>query len=94
MLIHFLNGLGTNNLAYGEVMTDKIKGDPFPAITKDITFTLEKPLFTIGKVYAVSPDFQGRKELKSQTLADGSVKAVLPKELLKIYTIVILEKAR
>ena len=94
MLIHFLNGLGTNNLAYGEVMTDKIKGDPFPAITRDITFTLEKPLFAIGKVYAVSPDFKGRKELKSQTLADGSVKAVLPKELLKIYTIVILEKAR
>lgn len=94
MLIHFLNDLGTSNLAYGEVMTDKIKDDPLPAITQDITFMLEKPLFTISKVYAVSPDFKGRKELQSQTLADGSIKVVLPGELLKIYSIVILEKKR
>ena len=92
MLVHFLNGQGTSSLGPQEVMTADIKGDPFPPITRDITFTLEKTPFAIGKVYAVSPDFAGRKALPSQTLDNGNVKVILPKELLKIYTIVILEK--
>ena len=44
----------------------------------------------IKTAYAVSPDFTGRKPLQV-TYSGGKSKIILPKELLKSYTIVHME---
>ena len=90
-LVHFLNATGADWLKKGEVMTDVIPASVFPPIAKDIRFTLRQPARPVSQVYAVSPDFQGRKPLQWKQEANGAVSAVLPAGLLKVYTIVCLE---
>ena len=63
----------------------------FPAIERDISFTIKsaKP----AKVVAISPDFPDEKPLQfSCDASRGTVSVVLPKELLKAYTIVRIDR--
>ncbi|MBE6367164.1 MAG: hypothetical protein E7052_04560 [Lentisphaerae bacterium] len=82
--VHFFNAQ-TPWPAKGELLPMKIPADPFPALARDITFTL--PGKNVREVFAVSPDFAGRKQLAFRQ-ADKSVTVTLNKELLKAYTIV------
>lgn len=90
LLIHFLNGLGSSTLGKDDVMTADIAENCFPKLEADIHFSIECRNMTPGKVYAVSPDFEGRRNLEF-TLENGVLTATLPAELLDVYTIVILE---
>jgi hypothetical protein len=82
--IHFLNGGGAN-LKKGQPMTYAAPNPAWPALPKDITFTI--PCAKASEVYAASPDFQGRKPIPF-TIKDGRLTATLPKSLLHAYTIV------
>jgi hypothetical protein len=62
---------------------------PYPALQKDITFTLKG--VKNGQVIAYSPDFAGGKVLKS-TYSNGDLSVTLPKELLKTYTLIHVEQ--
>jgi len=87
-IVHLLNATG-GNVKYGTTLLGKSLAEAFPAIKEDIVVTL--PAMEIKQVYAVSPDFAGRKELKLQK--KGKVMSVtLPKELLKAYTIIWFKK--
>ena len=85
VLVHLLNGLATGNKK-GDYITAGFKGTPFPPLEKDITFTV--PAFGENEIFAVSPDFEGRKPLEGTYHDNGTVTVTLPKELLKGYTLV------
>ena len=55
----------------------------------DLLFTLN--VGAVKAAYAVYPDFEGRIPLLLIRNNDGKISFVLPKERLKIYTIVRLE---
>lgn len=82
--IHFLNG-AASNLNFGEKMPEYCPKIAWPPLSRDITFTI--PCDKATQVYAVSPEFKGRK-LLDFNVTDGKLTAKLPKELLHAYTIV------
>ena len=83
-VVHFLNATG-RDIAVGEKMKPDAPKDPFPALEKDVVFTIVG-----GKsATAYSPDFGfGGRSLAARRNADGTLTVTLPKELLKAYTIV------
>ena len=85
VLVHLLNGLASGH-SKGDQVPNTFKKAPFPALTRDITITV--PAFGKNEIYAVSPDFAGRKKLSGKYNADGTVTVTLPKELLKGYTLI------
>ena len=70
----------------GDVLDWGVSGEAYPALEKDIVFTL--PGCTGQKAVAVSPDFEGARSLAAVPNPDGSLTVTLPKELLKVYTLV------
>ncbi|MBE6381268.1 MAG: hypothetical protein E7047_10110 [Lentisphaerae bacterium] len=88
--VHLLNGTG-GGWKLNQAVNNTIASDPYPALLKDITFTLPVGK-TVQKVYAVSPDFEGEKSLEFKFDPQSkSVKVTLPATLLKVYTIVWIE---
>lgn len=86
-VLHFLNAVNAGS-EYGKVIKFTIGiNDPFPALA-DMNFQLP---FKARNIYAVSPDFAGRKALKF-TVRNNVTHVTLPGELLKVYTIVYIEK--
>lgn len=90
LLVHFLNATGVA-IKKGEVMTDRAPEVAYPALAQDISFTVS-PGFPVRQVYAVSPDFAGRKELSFAVTPGGECQVALPKAMLNVYTIVILDR--
>lgn len=88
ILVHLINGQG-GGLTNGKKVSWKFYGNAFPAIPEDITFTV--PYIGKNAVFAVSPDFKGRKALKAVYHDNGTVTVTLPKELLKTYTLVRIQ---
>ena len=90
LFCHFFNAtLGP--VPYGEMVPYGVPDPAFPPLANDIDFTIKsaKPV----KVVAVSPDFSGEKELKFDYDADTQLlHVVLPKELLKAYTLVRIDR--
>lgn len=87
-IIHLLNATG-GVAKPGQVMSGSTPAVPFPAIKEDIIITI--PAVKVKSIYAVSPDFSGRKELSFKN--NGKViNITLPKELLKAYTLVWVKK--
>jgi len=84
---HFLNA-GGSNYKKGDLVTFNFPKEPFPMLKKDIVFTLHDLKVNIAE--AASPDFSGWKKLPLEKDAQGRSKVTLPKELLKIYTVVRL----
>ena len=82
---HFFNYTGVTVKA-GDKLDPRYPQVPYPAISKDITFTLKGVAKTAVAV-ADSPDFEGSKKLKS-SWENGNLTVTLPKELMKTYTIV------
>ena len=81
---HFLNATGVN-LKKGEEIKFTVPADAFPAPKENIVFTL--PDTSVKAAEAASPDFDGWKKLEL-VKKDGKTIIVLPKELLKVYTLV------
>ncbi len=90
LLIHFLNATGSH-MSAGETMCAETPQDAYPKLAAPIRFELASDSLEVRKVYAVSSDFEGRKALGFKRLPDGRIQAELPAELLKVYTIVILD---
>ncbi|MBR4220674.1 MAG: beta-galactosidase trimerization domain-containing protein, partial [Victivallales bacterium] len=86
-VIHFLNATGSK-LQKGEVVPPNPPAEMFPQLQEDIRFAVY--MDKASQAYAVSPDFIGRRSLQFEN-KDGRVHVVLPKELLKAYTIVYVE---
>jgi len=88
--VHFLNGTG-GGWELNKQIANVLPKVPYPPLTKDITFTLPLEIQP-QKVYAVSPDFAGEKNLKFHyDPASKSATVTLPAALLKVYTIVWIE---
>ena len=86
LVLHFLNALNWE-LAPGTTITYNIGKNPFPTVG-DLIFEVPHP---VKNAYAVSPDYAGRKPLKVESL-NGKSRITLPGGLLKVYTLVYLEK--
>ena len=88
--VHFVNAGGAC-LKPGDKITSVIPQTPFPPITTDITFSFigEK----VKSAVATSPDFDGERILDVLDDNDGGTMVVLPKQLLKIYTLVRIKLA-
>ncbi len=85
LVAHFLNATGAT-LKKGEIVQpEPPHGVAWPALAEDIRFTLEAP--QAREVYAVSPDFAGRKPLPF-TRDGAKITVTLPRKLLKAYTLV------
>jgi len=87
LLIHFLNGTGSHHRP-DEILKPDAPKPAYPALTQDVVFTVPGQW---REAVAVSPDFAGRKPLELRPAGAKSVTVVLPKELLKTYTIVRLK---
>lgn len=84
LVVHFLNGTGCD-LKPGEKVTAAAPKNPFPALEKDVAFTVRGG--TAATAY--SPDFTfGGRELVVRRNADGTLTVTLPKEFMKAYTLV------
>ena len=83
LAIHFLNATGVRNIP-GENLTPQAPQPAFPAIARDITFTVPEGY----SAWAASPDFAGKRELASVRNADGSLTVTLPASCLKAYALV------
>ncbi len=83
--VHFVNAGGAC-LKPGDKITSVIPKTPFPPITADITFSFigEKAKSAV----ATSPDFEGERILDVLDDNDGGTSIVLPKQLIKAYTLV------
>ena len=86
IMVHFLNATGSKYKP-GETIPAVLKGDIFPQLEKDIVFTVPGDF---KQARAASPDFAGFKALQCKRL-NGELQVTLPKELLKVYTVVHLE---
>ncbi len=83
-VVHLLNGTGVR-MNPGDPVVDQAPNPAFPALDKDVL--IEAPA-TVGDVAeAMSPDFAGRIVLSSSRVGDKVV-FVLPRERLKVYTLV------
>lgn len=85
VLVHLLNGLASGH-SKGDLVPNTFKKAPFPALTRDIIITV--PVYGKNEIYAVSPDFKGRKKLSGKYHADSTVTLTLPKELFKGYILI------
>ena len=83
--VHFVNAGGAC-LKPGDKITSMIPKTPFPPIMADITFSFigEK----VTSAVATSPDFEGARILDVLGDNDGGTRVVLPKQLLKVYTLI------
>lgn len=85
VLVHLLNG-SASGMKKGEKGAAKFKGDPFPALKKDISITV--PCFGKNGAFAVSPDFKGRRSLTVKYNSNKTATVILPGKLLKGYTLI------
>lgn len=85
LVAHFLNATGSY-MKVGEKLTPYAPNPAFPALEKDITFTL--PMEKCKSAVAVSPDYAEIRKLAVTENGDGTVSIVLPKDSLKAYTLV------
>jgi len=86
--VHFFNATGVT-VKGGDKVDPLAPALPYPALTEDISFTLKA--VKNGKVIAYSPDFTGGKVLES-TYSNGDLTVKLPKELLKVYTLIHIQQ--
>lgn len=84
--LHVLNGLGSGAMPED---AETPKKPLYPALEADIHFRVLAP--KAAKVYAVSPDFAGQKALAFTRDENNLVSFVLPKELLKVYTVIHIQ---
>jgi hypothetical protein len=87
---HFFNAT-IGPVKKGEAIKFGVPQPAFPPIAKDITFAIKsaKPV----KVVAVSPDFPDEKALQyTYDEKSNMLNVTLPKELLKAYTIVRIDR--
>ena len=89
LYLHLLNGLGAARPTQDSLHTPMEK--LFPQLPQDIGFSLHSPGTVM--VYAVSPDFPGRRELAFNLRDDGSISFTLPAKLLKVYTIIKIQQS-
>lgn len=88
LAIHLLNLTGVRNKV-GEVLDSSAPDPAFPPMDADIVLTV--PFRDIGPAAAVSPDFDGERNLETRPAPDGGMTVVLPKELFKTYTLIRLK---
>ena len=84
---HFLNMTGVD-FTPDEIVTADAPVRGFPALSSDVVFTVP----TGSKAVATSPDFEGERELAVRVEADGRATVTLPKECLKVYAFVRIQK--
>ena len=88
IVVHLLNAQGSC-MQPGGVTGLYAPKNPFPPVTEDITFVIAKK--GCKNVTAYSPDFEGGRSLKFKKLKNNNVSVTLPKELMKVYTMIRLQ---
>ena len=91
VVIHFLNAAG-GEPPVGVEAPPATPDPPFPPLGRDISFTVRAGQDVV--VTAVSPDFAGVRTLDSVRHGDGRITVVLPKSLIKAYTLVRLSRPK
>ena len=81
LYLHLLNAVDSMPKA-GTVVTAQLPRDAFPPLTQDLAIRFRGR--EVKEAYAVSPEWEGRRPLKVE-----AGKVVLPKEMFKIYLIVV-----
>ena len=87
--IHLLN-VRNNHLNKGDIVKFGVTPDAFPQLANDAEIKLYD-MKNVKKVYAVSADFAGRRELAFKLSGDGTLTFTMPEELLKIYTLIHID---
>lgn len=87
--VHLLNGTGSN-VKTGEKIRSGAPDPAFPTVKGGVKFAIKLPA-ECSEVYAVSPDFDGRKPLKFRREANGMIAVEVPEEAFNVYTIVWLK---
>ena len=89
IVIHFLNASG-GCAPVGLVAPMATPNPPFPPLDRDISFTVRAEQDVV--VTAASPDFAGVRTLGFIRHDDGRITVVLPKSLMKAYTLVRISR--
>ena len=90
LIIHLLNATGVNPPVGLTVDAATLPEVPFPPMEKDMPFEIPFDR-KASRIYAISPDYDGQIDLAFTQTEDNLVKAVLPKEGLKAYTMIVIE---
>ena len=90
LIIHLLNATGVNPPVGLTVDAATLPEVPFPPMEKDMPFEIPFDR-KASRIYAISPDYDGQIDLAFSQSEDNLVKAVLPKEGLKAYTMIVIE---
>ena len=87
-VVHFLNAMACVP-PVGKLAPADPPIPPFPELVDDIVFTVP---FKVSAAVAVSPDFEGGRPLDVRCADGDASTVVLPKTLLKAYTLVRIKK--
>lgn len=85
-VVHFLNSTGAPEPVPGEVPSKTTPEMAFPPPDEDLVVTF--PAEGAKTAVATSPDFAGERPLSVAETANGRLSFVLPRGLLKVYTLV------
>lgn len=85
-VVHFLNSTGAPEPVAGESPAKGVPEVAFPSPAEDIVVTL--PADGATTAVATSSDFAGEHPLRVTVNSDGTLTFILPRDLLKAYTLV------
>ena len=83
--IHFLNATGVREVP-GETVRAQAPSPAFPPLSEDVVFSIPAPASAVA--VAMSPDFEGVRNLVVGKDGSGRARVVLPRDCLKAYTLV------
>ena len=83
LAIHFFNATGVKNVS-GDVVTADAPSPAFPRLESDVSFVVQEG----SRAWAVSPEFDGERELHVEKVDGNGLKVVVPGDLLRGYLLV------
>lgn len=86
---HLLNATGVN-MQPGQIIPGLPAPPAWPELKEDAVFEISLP--KLAKAQVASPEWQGFKPVKSESLGNNRFRITVPKELIKSYAIVFLEQ--
>ena len=86
-VVQLLNGTGVN-MKFGDNVVPEAPDPAFPPIAQDIHIEAPEGM----RAEAFSPDFEGARPLEATPLPGGGLRVSVPKDLLKVYTLVRIHR--
>ncbi|MCC7300957.1 MAG: beta-galactosidase trimerization domain-containing protein, partial [Verrucomicrobia bacterium] len=93
-VVNLLNAIATKSMKKpGQKLPAEAPAPAWVNSDKDIVFDITLPS-SLTRAFAASPDWSGQQEVSAVSLGKGVYRVTVPKELLKCYTLIKLERSK